>query len=589
MASPSILSALKKLRILLSRPEKIKALWIAVFAVISSFFEVITASLIVVFAQVLSQPEIGLTYLSKIGITTELSPGQTILYFAVTVGSIYFVKNLFATVEIFFQNFSIQRMCYNFKSKLLNKYIEADYGFYLTRNSSLGAQIVGGDTELVFSAGMSAFASILSESIVFCILITLIVYINPELAVIIFTLASLIGLLLTKIVLPKFYKFGQQLQEASLIGFQTLLQFFHAFKEIILLGKREQFIEAYDNQAFQKAHVQALQTSLNALPRVIIEVLFVGLFVIVIGVLALEQDSPSQMMGVLGGYLYAGFRLMPGLNRIINQLNLFKSSIPSIERVYTDYTTIAQCPTYKDISAFHFNRTISFKDVSFKYLNTTTNALQNINFEIKKGECIGIVGETGSGKSTVVDTLLGLLAPQSGAVLIDGIFPVTTVQWHQKIGYVPQTLYLLDDTVENNIAFGETIINKDALALAIDAAQLTKFINKLPDGINTIVGERGIRLSGGERQRIAIARALYRNPEVLIFDEATSALDNETEAQLMKIINTLRRDRTVIMIAHRLTTLKDCDRILVMNKGSLDRIVNYKDLIKSPTKEKTNA
>jgi ATP-binding cassette subfamily C protein len=589
MSSPSILSALKKLRLLLSRPEKIKVLWIAIFAVISSFFEVITASLVVIFAQVLSQPETGLTYLNKIGMAADLSTNKIILYFAVSVGSIYFVKNSFAAIEIFFQNFSIQRMCYKFKSKLLNKYIEADYGFYLTRNSSLGVQVVGSDTELLFSSGMSAFASIISESIVFGILIGLIIYIHPTLAVTIFSLAGLIGLLLTKVILPKFYKFGQQLQQASLTGFQTLFQFFHAFKEIILLGKREQFIKAYDTQSFKKAHIQALQTSFNALPRIIIEVLFVGLFVVAIGVLATENDSPTQMMGILGGYLYVGFRLMPGLNRIINQLSLFKSSIPSIERVYTEYTTIAQSQNYKNLPTFHFTKTIAFKDVSFKYLNTKTNALQNINFEITKGECIGIVGETGSGKSTVVDTLLGLLIPQTGSVLIDEIFPATSVQWHQKIGYVPQTLYLLDDTVENNIAFGETTINLENLNLAIEAAQLTKLINKLPDGIKTMVGERGMRLSGGERQRIAIARALYRNPEILIFDEATSALDNETEEKLMETINKLSKDRTVIMIAHRLTTLKDCDRILMMDKGCLKRIVNYKDLIESPQEEKTYA
>lgn len=589
MSTPSVLSALKKLRVLLSRPEKIKALWIAIFAVISSFFEVITASLIVVFSQVLSQPETGLIYLRKLDITTELDQGKTIVYFAVALGITYFVKNSFAAIEIFFQNFSIQRMSYNFKNKLLNKYIEADYGFYLTRNSSLGVQVVGGDAELMFSSGMVAFASIISETIVFCILISLIVYMNPPLAFIIFILAGLIGLLLTKVILPKFYQFGQRLQEASLVGWQTLLQFFHAFKEIILLGKREHFINAYDYQALRKSQIQALQTSFNALPRVIIEILFVGLFVVAIAVLALEHDSPSQMMGVLGGYLYAGFRLMPGLNRIINQLNLFKSSIPSIERVYKEYTTVAQAQNCQNSPEFHFDKTITFEHVIFKYLNTKTNALQDINFEIKKGECIGIVGETGSGKSTVVDILLGLLTPQTGSVLIDGIFSANSIQWHQEIGYVPQSLYLLDDTVENNIAFGETTIDQDKLAFAIEAAQLTKLIHKLPEGLKTMVGERGMRLSGGERQRIAIARALYRKPEVLIFDEATSALDTETEARLMQTINRLSKGHTVIMIAHRLNTLKGCDRILVMGKGHLERIVNYKDLIESSKEEKTYA
>ncbi|MBX3486357.1 MAG: ABC transporter ATP-binding protein [Candidatus Paracaedibacteraceae bacterium] len=587
MSSPSILSALKKLRDLLSRQEKVKVLWIAVFAVISSFFEVITASLIVVFAQVLNQPEVGSHYLSKLRFDPHLSSSRIILYFAIAVGMIYLIKNTFAAIEIFFQNFSIQRMSYSFKSKLLNKYIESDYGFYLTRNSSLGVQVVAGDTEVLFSSGMIAFASILSETIIFIILISLIVYINPSLALIIFTLAAFISLGLTKIVLPKFYQFGKRLQEISIKGSQTLLQFFHAFKEIILLGKRDTFIKAYDVQALKRSRTQAIQTSINALPRVIIEILFVGLFVIAIGFLALEHDNSSQMMGILGGYLYVGFRLMPGLNRIINQLNQFKSAIPAIERVHHEYTTIAQSESYKDTPNFHFNKNIKFNGVSFKYLNTQTNALQNISFEIEKGECIGIVGETGSGKSTTVDVLLGLLIPQKGSVLIDDEFPVNSLQWHKKIGYVPQALYLLDDTVENNIAFGEITIDQEKLTRAIHAAQLTKFIEKLPDGLQTVVGERGIRLSGGERQRIAIARALYRNPDVLIFDEATSALDNETETKLMQTINQLSKERTVIMIAHRLSTLQNCDRIIMMGGGTIQQITNYQNLIGN--KEKRNA
>lgn len=585
MSTPSVLSALKKLQILLNRREKIKIAWIALLAIVSSFFEVITASLIVIFAQVLNQPGIGASYLNKLGFDSQLSSGRAILYFAIGVGAVYFIKNLFATIEIFLQNFSIQKMCYEFKEKLLNKYIEADYGFYLTRNSSFGMQVIVNDTELLFSAGMTAFASILSEIIVFVILVSLIIYINPSLALTISSLIGTIGVFLSRIILPKFYQFGQKLQESSLKGSQRLLQFFHGFKEIILLGKRKEFIEAYSTQALEKSQIQALQTSINALPRVVIEVLFVGLFVIAIGVLAHESNTPSQMMGVLGGYLYIGFRLMPGLNRIINQLNQLKATIPSIERVYREYTTIAKSQSYKNIPDFSFNNNIKFDDVNFKYLNTETNALQDISLEIKKGECIGIVGETGSGKSTIVDTLLGLLIPQSGSILVDDQFPVNSIQWHQKIGYVPQALYLLDDTVENNIAFGEAVIDYGKLNQAINAAQLSRFIEKLPEGLQTVVGERGIRLSGGERQRIAIARALYRNPEVLVFDEATSALDNETEAKLMQTINTLSKNRTVIMIAHRLSTLQNCNRIVMMANGMIQQVTDYETLLGLKSKQ----
>jgi len=188
------------------------------------------------------------------------------------------------------------------------------------------------------------------------------------------------------------------------------------------------------------------------------------------------------------------------------------------------------------------------------------------------------VGETGSGKSTLVDVILGLLKPNSGSILVDDKYPVNAYQWHQKIGYVPQSIYLTDDTIEANIAFGEQKIDKFRLDAAIDASQLRKFIDQLPEGSKTIVGERGVRLSGGERQRIAIARALYRNPEVLIFDEATSALDNETEARLMETIYAVSQNRTVIMIAHRFTTLKECQKIIVMNNGMVEKITDYSSI-----------
>lgn len=575
MSTPSILSAIQKLRALLTREEKIKWLGIVVFALTTSLLEVVTASVIVVFAQVLNTPETGLNYLGAIGFPADLSPGRVVFYIAIIVGVVYLIKNLIAAAEVFFQNFSIQKMSYYFKNKLLHRYAEVDYGFYLTRNSSFGTQVVNGDVEIMFSSGMVAIASILSESMIFAALIGMIIYMNLSLALIIFAIGGAISISIVKGVLPRFYRFGEKLQETSVYSNQNLMQFFHAFKEIVLLGKRESFIEAYHVHARKKAGIQAIQTSLNALPRMVIEILFVGLFVTTIAVLCLDQESPVQMIGILGGYLYVGFRLMPGLNRIINQLNTFKAVIPSIERVHHEYTMVAFKENYIDVPAFEFNQDIEIKNLSFRYLNTEKNALSNVSLKLQKGECIGIVGETGSGKSTLVDLILGLLKPYEGAILVDGKYPVHSYQWHQKIGYVPQSIYLTDDSIEKNIAFGENKIDLNRLNAAIDAAQLRTFMDALPESVRTVVGERGIRLSGGERQRIAIARALYRNPEVLIFDEATSALDNDTEARLMETINAVSKNRTVIMIAHRLTTLKDCDHIVVMDKGCVNQVTNY--------------
>jgi ATP-binding cassette, subfamily B, bacterial PglK len=584
MSPPSVLSSIQKLRFLLTREEKIKWLGIIGFALVTSFLEIITASIIVIFAQALNQPEFGIRYLRKIGMSSDLSAGRVISYLAVTVGIVYFLKNLIAAAEVFYQNFSIQKMNYLFKNKLLQRYATSDYSVYLTRNSAIGIQIITGDVDHIFSTGMIAMASIVSEGIVLLCLLGMIVFINPPLAFVIFGIGALLGIVFTKFVFPRFYRFGQNLQEASIGCNQNLIQFFHAFKEIVLLGKREAFINAYYCHSRKKSQIQALQTSINALPRMVIEVLFIGLFVTAIVFLCLEHDSPVQMVGTLGGYLYAGFRLMPALNRIISQLSLFKGCIPSIERIYTEYTSIAVNENYLDIPDFHYDDQISFTNVNFRYRNTAKDALSEITFDIQKGECIGIVGETGSGKSTLVDLILGLLKPYKGTILVDNKYPVFSYQWHERIGYVPQSIYLIDDTIEANIAFGEKDIDQSRLNEAITAAQLSKFVDQLPQGIKTIVGERGIRLSGGERQRIAIARAIYRNPEVLIFDEATSALDNETEEKLMKTIHQVCQNRTVIMIAHRLSTLKECNRIVVMEAGTIRDILSYEGLISQSKK-----
>lgn len=569
MSSPSIKSAINKLRFLLTQQEKLQWIGIVVFALCTSVLEVITASVIVVFAQALNNPEVAQKYIRLVGLGDNLSQPRVVFYTAITCGVVYLIKSLVAAGEVFYQNFTIHKMNYYFKNKLLYRYAIADYGFYLTRNSSIGLAVVGGDAEGMFSGGMVSLATIISESIILTCLVAMIITMNPKLAIIVFGIGFVCSLIVIKGLFPLFYLWGKKLQEASLLSSQNLLQFFHGFKEIVLAGKRDVFISAYQFNSLKKSKIHATQTATNHLPRIIIEVLFVGLFVLTISYLCFQHDTPQQIMGILGGYFYAGFRLMPGLNRIISQLNLFKSTIPCIERVYNEYITVAAQENYLDIPDFQFNKNIIFQNVCFKYLNTNKDVLYNTNLEINKGECVGIIGETGSGKSTVVDLLLGLLKPYQGTVLIDGKYPANSKQWHQKIGYVPQSVYLIDDTIKANIAFGEyaSEINLIKLNKAIDNAQLRKFIDQLEHGFNTVVGERGIRLSGGERQRIAIARALYLEPEVLIFDEATSALDNETEAKLMETIGLVSKNRTVIMVAHRVSTLSGCDRVVSMNSG----------------------
>ena len=569
--TPSIASAFSKINTLLSFEDKLKVFYIGIFAFGVSILEVLTASTVVLFGQVLNEPEVGRKYLEIAGVTQQIVADDILVMAAILCGVVYVFKNTVASAEVFFQNFTIQKMNYKFKNKLLERYAYADYADYLTRNSSYNSRVVGGDAEQVFSGAMLSTAIILSEAIIFSFLIGLIIYINPSLALLIFVSGAVVAAIVAKFLLPLFYWWGKRSQEAAVMSWQNLLQFFHAFKEIILLGKREAFIGYYREYSSKQAYLGAIQASTRAMPRLVIEVLFIGLFVTAVCFLAYSGQPLSNMVGTLGAYLYAGFRLMPGLNRIITQLNIFKTAIPSIERVYEEYTTVANLQNYVDIPDFQFKSKIEIKDVTCRYKNVDQHALKNINLTIKKGEKIGIVGETGSGKSTLIDVILGLLTPQSGAVLIDGQFSASSKQWHAHIGYVPQALYLIDSTIEANIALGEKTdqIDRKKLEQAVNAAQLSPLLEKLPDGLQTIVGERGVRLSGGERQRVAIARALYKEPDVLIFDEATSALDHETETRLMKTIEEISKDRTVIMVAHRLSTLENCDRIIELKGGML--------------------
>lgn len=570
--APSIFSAIQKIRSLLSRQEKWEWASIMGFAVVASVLEVVTASVIIVFASSMTDPQSSLKYLKYLGLEGDVTSGRIIFYIAISVGVIYLIKNIFAAGEVFFQNFTVQRMCYRFKNKLLHKYAQMDYAFHLTRNSSYGMSVVGGEVDQVFGTGALSLAAILSEFMVFIFLVSMVIYMDPSLAGYLLGISVLCALCVYKFLLPAFYKWGQKLQESGLLGTQKLMQFFHGFKEIILFGKKDAFVEAYREHAQRKGRVQAIHTAVNGLPRMIIEVLFVGIFVFAIAYMGLKHDNPQQMLGIMGGYLYLGFRVMPGLNRIIGQLNSFKSIIPYVERVHTEFFISAKGGELANEPQLDFKKTLSIKNLSFQYLNTDRTALKDISFEIQKGDCVGIVGETGSGKSTLVDLLLGLLKPKQGNILIDNKFTVASKQWHQKIGYVPQSIYLIDDTIEANIAFGEDAIDKERLDKAINAAQLDKLISGLDDGTKTLVGERGVRLSGGERQRIAIARALYRQPEVLIFDEATSALDTETESRLMKTINEISKDYTVIMIAHRLSTLSRCNKIIKLKDGGLEGV-----------------
>jgi ABC-type multidrug transport system fused ATPase/permease subunit len=274
--------------------------------------------------------------------------------------------------------------------------------------------------------------------------------------------------------------------------------------------------------------------------------------------------------------------LLPAVSRVISNVQIITVNRPVVEELYGDLALKAEGTTSATLE-HRFAHDLVISDLSFKYETAPTNALSNVSLQVKRGEAVGLVGPSGSGKSTLVDVLLGLLAPASGAVLVDGIDVQDRIRWWQdQIGYVPQSIFLTDDTLRRNVAFGlpKSAIDDAAVDAAIRAAQLEEFVKTLPLGLETVVGERGVRLSGGQRQRIGIARALYHNPDVLVLDEATSSLDTETEHGVMQAVQALQGNKTVIIVAHRLSTVEYCDRLYrlessrIVDEGTFDEVMN---------------
>jgi ABC-type multidrug transport system fused ATPase/permease subunit len=331
----------------------------------------------------------------------------------------------------------------------------------------------------------------------------------------------------------------------------------------------------------QKNHATA--SLLDQLPRFILEAIAFGGIMLVILYLIKQTGSFNDSIPVIALYVFAGYRLIPALQNIYVSFAQITFSGPSINKLYNDLKSLKKNNLNQDQEVMLLNKSISLKNIYFNYPNSSRTALKNINLNIPANTTVGFVGPTGSGKTTIIDIILGIIQSQKGTLEIDGeiITSHNVRAWQRSIGYVPQHIYLSDDTIAANIAFGvaSNNINHEAIEKASKISNLHKFIvNELPQKYETIVGERGIRLSGGQRQRIGIARALYHNPKILILDEATSSLDDKTEQGVMEAVNNLGKDITIIMIAHRLSTMRKCDTIFKINEGKLSDQGVYNDL-----------
>jgi ABC-type multidrug transport system fused ATPase/permease subunit len=490
---------------------------------------------------------------------------------------IYSFKTFFLTFMTWKQNKFTSNLALSLSKRLFYGYLNQSYAFHLQNNSALLLRNIQIEVNQ-FTSAIQSLINLALESTIILSATILLLFVEPFATIWIITFLSLSAYIFNYAVKGKMIKWGNERQSTIGKSNKVLIEGLGSIKDIIMLNSKIYFNKKFIKYFQQHVNINAKVGAMNAAPRFYLEYLSVLGLTILILYTTLNHQDPQKLVPILGMFLVTAFRLMPSFNRIMSSVQLIKFSEPVVDLLYNELKN-NENNLKSEInieSILEFNN-LEIKNLYFSHQGSDNSIINNINLSIKRGETIGFIGPSGSGKSTLIDLFLGLLKPTCGEIKINDIdFKNMDGQWKRIIGYVPQSIFLLDDSIKNNIAFGVPFdkIDDKALEKSIEDAQLSEFINALESGINTEVGERGVRLSGGQRQRIGIARALYNNPQILLLDEATSALDFETEKLIMESIYTLKKNKTIVIIAHRLTTLEFCDIIYELNNGSI--INNYK-------------
>jgi ATP-binding cassette, subfamily B, bacterial PglK len=582
----------KKLLFLLNTHERKRAGLLIIMIMIMALLDLIGIASVLPFVAVLTNPG----FIETNAILNIMFQASSIFgvkndkEFLFTLGTLVFVLLIisltFKVLTIYAQVRFISMREYNISKRLLEGYLHQSYSWFLSRNSAdLGKNILS-EVSQVIANGMYPLIELISKGFVAIALIILIIIVDPKLALI-------VGVSLSGCYVSFFYfirTFLVRIGKESLINnklrFAAINQAFGATKEIKVGGLEQHYIKLFLNPAQIFARAQAASQVISQLPRFILEAIALGGMLLIILFLVAQSGSFNNALPIISLYALTGYRLIPSFQQIYASFTQLTFVGPSLDKLYEDIKNLKLLYKNQDQDILPLNKTIALKNVYYDYPNTTRTTLSDINLIIPAKSTVGLVGATGSGKTTTVDIILGLLEPRKGTLEVDG--KVITKQnlrsWLRSIGYVPQHIYLSDDTVSANIAIGvdPKDINQDMVEKASKIANLHEFIiDELPKQYQTIIGERGVRLSGGQRQRIGIARALYHDPKVLILDEATSALDNQTEKAVMDAVNNLNKGITIILIAHRLNTLKNCDIIFKLDKGHLVAQGTFDELVNS--------
>lgn len=585
------LEALSKLNDIFDQKEKIQFIWVIIVALLMAFFQAAGIASILPFINMVMNPEIisENKWLSFFYFSFHFENQNNFIVFSGFVVLILLViGNMVSAVSTWMKIHFVWRKNHSLSTALLRKYLSMPYSYFLDQNTANLGKNVLFEVHQLTNNFLMPLTKIITDFIVVIIILTLLIYVNPLVTLGASTILISSYLLVYLYFSSKLKTGGRKRLKENMKRFKSATEALSGIKDIKVLRAEKFFLERFISHSSIFSYLQAWYQVVGQVPRYIMETIAFGG---IVGLLIFSVSSnvaTEKIIPMVSFFAFAGYRLMPALQEVFNSMTTIKFNKAVLDKIHEDLTidNIAGSKTWTslNIEPLPFKNKISLQNIYFTYPGNGVAVLKNISMEININSSVALIGPTGSGKTTLVDLILGLFTPGRGIFSVDGveINNDNLKNWQANLGYVPQQIYLSDDTVARNIAFGQTDekINIGQVKKTAQMANLDKFIEEeLPDGYDTFIGERGIRLSGGQRQRIGIARALYHNPQVLILDEATSSLDNQTEKEVLEAIDSVSRYKTMIIIAHRLTTVKNCDIVYKIEGGKIIAKGKFEDIV----------
>lgn len=568
---------LQKVGYLFDRKQKRQLAGLAVLILIGGILETLGVSLLLPVVEVLMNPEDILDN-HFVAIVVDLLNIQTstqlIIMMLGTLIVLYIVKNAYLLFQTYVQNTFVTRNRNRMISRVMREFLNRPYEVYLGADIPTVFRLTDSDIPNAFQL-ILVLIQMVTEIVVVVSLCIVVVIISPAMSLFIVTVFLGMTLIITKVLKPRLNNIGHKNQAIQSRIAKWRIQSIYGLKDVKVLHREDFFVRNYYESGAIGANVARNYAVLNNLPRLLIETVFMVSVLLFILLYMLRGGDIKVLVPQLSAMAVAGIRVMPGTNRINTYLSEIAYSQPCLDYLYENLNESMKMDVNGSVTGLtkedgqklpgvELQDKIVLDHITYAYPNTDKNIFTDAHMEVKKGQSVGIMGPSGAGKSTIVDILLGLLHVQAGTITCDGVNIFDNyAAWLAKIGYIPQSIYLIDESIRDNIAFGIDAdqIDDKRIWEVLEEAQLREFVEELPEGLDTTIGDRGVRISGGQRQRLGIARALYHNPEILVFDEATSALDTDTEKAVMDAINSFHGRKTMVIIAHRLNTIAKCDVI----------------------------